>query len=114
MAERKRLICESARLVEGGQGVRFTVGADGVRAPAFVLRFKGKAYAYFNRCAHIGLELDWLEAQFFDNSRLYLLCATHGASYEPTTGACVSGPCRGGALTAIEVVELDGKIYTID
>jgi len=37
--------------------VRFTVGADGVRAPAFVVRFKGKAYAYFNRCAHIGLEL---------------------------------------------------------
>ena len=26
------------------------------------------------------------------------MCATHGAIYEPDTGKCVGGPCRGGAL----------------
>jgi nitrite reductase/ring-hydroxylating ferredoxin subunit len=39
------------------------------------------------------------------------MCATHGALYEPTTGHCAGGPCRGGRLRKIAVVEHDGKIY---
>jgi nitrite reductase/ring-hydroxylating ferredoxin subunit len=29
---------------------------------------------------------------FFDDSRRYLICATHGAMYEPRSGHCVAGP----------------------
>jgi nitrite reductase/ring-hydroxylating ferredoxin subunit len=37
------------------------------------------------------------------------LCATHGAAYLPTTGACVGGPCRGG-LVKIALTESGGVV----
>ena len=60
-----------------------------------------------NRCAHVPMELDWAEGQFFESSGLYLMCATHGAIYAPDTGKCVGGPCRGGRLRALQVDERD-------
>ena len=38
------------------------------------------------------------------------MCATHGALYEPDTGRCAGGPCRGGKLLPIRVIEQDQKI----
>ena len=35
------------------------------------------------------------------------ICATHGAMYSPDSGYCVQGPCRGGRLEAVPVVEGD-------
>ena len=68
-------------------------------------------YAYLNRCAHIPVELDWMEGEFFDKAGLYLICATHGATYEPDTGHCVMGPCKGQHLAAVAVEERDGQVY---
>ena len=34
----------------------------------------------------------------------------HGATYEPDTGACAGGPCRGG-LVKIELLEHGGVVY---
>ncbi len=48
-----------------------------------------------------------MEGQFFETSGLYLMCATHGAIYEPDTGKCVGGPCRGGRLASDQVDERD-------
>jgi nitrite reductase/ring-hydroxylating ferredoxin subunit len=39
------------------------------------------------------------------------MCATHGALYEPNTGKCAGGPCRGGSLKQIKVVEKEHKIF---
>ena len=71
MADGERLICASAELIDGGAAVRFSVERNGVAEPAFVVRFSGKVYAYFNRCAHVPVELDWQEGRFFDLSGLY-------------------------------------------
>ena len=111
MAETQRLICESVVLADGGRGVRFTVERHGVPAVAFVIRYQGIAYAYLNKCAHVPIELDWLEGEFFDKFGLYLICSTHGATYEPATGYCIMGPCKGQHLTALKVVERDGNVY---
>lgn len=106
-------VCASGELVEGGDGVRFEWGEPrerGGRQPAFVVRFDGWPRAFLNRCAHVAMELDWLPGRFFDEAGLYLICATHGALYEPDSGVCVAGPCHGAALVALRCEEREGRV----
>ncbi|WP_370660138.1 Rieske (2Fe-2S) protein [Massilia atriviolacea] len=105
------LVCASEQVLEGGRGVRFGVSAFGDKATGFVVRHKGVVYAYLNRCAHVPIELDWAEGEFFESSGLYLMCSTHGAIYVPESGFCAGGPCKGGRLRPIGVTEADGQIY---
>ena len=114
MAEAQRVICASAALAEGGPGVRFEVQRNGAPAAAFVIRYAGGVHAYLNSCAHIPVELDWMEGEFFDKAGLYLICATHGAIYEPDTGHCIMGPCKGQHLTALKVAEYGGNVYLME
>ena len=90
MAGGERLVvCASGALAEGGDGVRFEVKRGRETAPAFAVRYEGRVYAYVNRCAHVGVELDWQAGRFFDADGMVLLCSTHGALYDPASGACV-------------------------
>ncbi len=114
MADTQRLICQSSALADGGRGMRFTLEWHGVTAAAFVVRYAGRVHAYLNRCAHIPIELDWLEGEFFDKFGLYLICSTHGATYEPATGYCIMGPCKGQHLTALQVAERGGNVYLME
>ena len=100
-------ICASDELIEGGAGLRRQAKYAGGDAVVFFVRYGGEAYGYLNRCAHVPMELDWAEGQFFESSGLYLMCATHGAIYAPDTGKCVGGPCRGGRLRPVQVDERD-------
>jgi nitrite reductase/ring-hydroxylating ferredoxin subunit len=111
MAGRQRLICASADLVDGGNGVRFQVTRQGGSLPAFVVRWRAKPFAYVNECQHQSTELDWNAGDFFDESKLYLMCATHGALYRPSSGVCVSGPCQGARLAPVKVCERDGGVF---
>lgn len=112
MAADERLICPSEALTGGGPGVRFALDADG-REQAFAIRYQGRVHAYHNRCAHVFVELDWQPGQFFDSTGLYLICATHGATYAPDSGYCVAGPCRGRQLEPVAITERDGGVYLI-
>ena len=100
-AEAGLFVCDADQLVDGGRGVRFPVLVYGQPATGFVVRFGGKPYAYLNRCAHVPIELDWKEGDFFESSGLYLMCATHGAVYETLEEE----------LDHFSVVERDGKIF---
>ena len=113
MVDEPRVICASRALEDGGGGVRFKVQtAEGEQA-AFAVRYYGKVYAYLNRCAHVPVEMDWMDGAFFDYSKLYLICATHGAMYLPHTGVCVQGPCPGKRLKPVAIEERDGQILLI-
>jgi nitrite reductase/ring-hydroxylating ferredoxin subunit len=105
------LVCAAAAVLDGGKGVRFGVRAFGDAATGFVVRHHGQLHAYLNRCAHVPIELDWAEGEFFESSGLYLMCSTHGAIYVPESGQCAGGPCKGGRLRPIAVVEEHDKIY---
>lgn len=105
------LICDSATLEEGGKGIRFPLTAGGEDATGFVVRYNGVAYGYLNRCAHIPIELDWNEGDFFESDGRYLICSTHGAIYLPETGRCAGGPCRGGRLRTIVVTEKNNQVF---
>lgn len=113
MAESERLICLAADLEERGRGVRFELEWRGETAPAFVVRYAGQVRAYLNRCAHVPVQLDWQTGEFFDYSKIYLICATHGALYAPDSGQCVGGRCNGKGLQALPVIERDGGIYLL-
>ena len=111
MARGERLICASDTLADGGTGVRFEVRRAAEAMPAFVVRHRGRVYADVNECRHQASELDWNPGEFFDADRLYLICATHGALYEPPTGLCVAGPCRGARLASVLVHEREGNVF---
>lgn len=114
MARRERLICAAQDLPEQGRGVRFELERHGRPQPAFVVRFEGRPRAFLNQCGHVPVELDWQEGEFFDDSRLYLVCATHGALYHPASGQCVGGRCAGRGLIPVPVVERDDHVYIIE
>ncbi|MBK5105798.1 MAG: Rieske 2Fe-2S domain-containing protein [Burkholderiales bacterium] len=105
------LVCASGDLADGGDGIRFDFERDDKIVPAFAIRHGGRVYAYLNRCAHIAMELDWKPGKFFDAEGEYLICSTHGALYAPESGACRGGPCRGAALSRLNVLEAGGKVY---
>jgi len=111
LAEDKRLICASADLVEAGKGFRFTVTRQQREVDAFVVRFRGQVFGYLNECGHLPAQLDWLPGEFFDESKLYLICSVHGALYAPDSGRCLGGRCQGKGLTALTVDEVDGQVF---
>ena len=107
MADQPRVICASAELADGGKGVRFELSTH---FQGFAVRHCGTVRAYVNRCPHAGSELDWEPGEFFDETGLYLICSTHGALFEPGTGLCVAGPCRGAALEPLPIREGNGEV----
>ena len=76
----------------------------------FVVNFKGRFYAYSNRCCHIPIPLDWVDNEFFTRDKRHLICLTHGATYEPNTGLCIDGPCPGKYLDVIPVAVKHGQV----
>jgi nitrite reductase/ring-hydroxylating ferredoxin subunit len=110
----QRLICAGSDLDEGGIGVRFVIDRNGREAEAFAVRFEGRVRAFLNECGHIPAQLDWRPGEFFDDSKLYLVCSVHGALYAPDTGACLSGRCAGRGLRALPVSEIDNRVYLND
>ena len=111
MAENERLICASSALADSGRGVRFEVEYFGAPAPAFAVRYAGRVHAYLNRCAHVAMELDWQDGMFFDLGGVDLLCSTHGATYEASSGRCLGGPCNRTPLVKLRIEERDGAVY---
>ncbi|HCK76024.1 MAG TPA: (2Fe-2S)-binding protein [Gammaproteobacteria bacterium] len=107
-------LCASDSLETGGLGFRFEVHSDGEVVSAFAVRHSCGVSAFINRCGHRDLELDWSPGEFFDLESRWLICATHGALYDPKTGVCRGGPCNGTPLTAIGVIEESGGIYLVD
>ena len=103
MATGLRLICSSQEVAEAGQGFRFTISRYGRETPAFVIRFRGQVRAYLNECGHVPAQLDWQPGEFFDHSKLYLVCAMHGALFAPENGRCLMGRCAGKGLESIVV-----------
>ena len=105
-----KVVLNSADLEDGGRGLRFPLPALGQHVTGFVIRFKGVPYAYVNQCAHVSVELDWNEGDFFTAQQDFLICSTHGAHYRPDNGFCVMGPCKGKSLKPLQVIEQNGQI----
>jgi len=97
--------------LEHGTSKKFTMRRGGRDLEALLLNYQGNHFAYVNRCPHTGITLDWVNNQFFSSDNRYIMCATHGAVFEPPSGECVWGPCVGLSLQSLPLVIDDGQIY---
>ncbi len=75
---------------------------------------RDSVHAYLNRCPHLGVPLNWEDDRFMDSDGSLLRCATHGALFEPESGLCILGPCRGKHLWQLECTVRDGVIEIDD
>jgi nitrite reductase/ring-hydroxylating ferredoxin subunit len=84
------------------------------REAVLVRDLSGAPRAYLNECKHLPVPLDAGSREFFDWGKTALLCGTHGALYDLSTGYCYDGPCIGTVLDALEVREEEGWLVVLD
>mgnify|MGYP001187792700 CR=1 FL=1 len=79
----------------------------------FVVRHQGVLYGWVNSCPHIpGAPMAWKKDAYLDASGQHVCCHAHGALFEPDTGLCVQGPCRGAHLMPVPGLhEENGALY---
>ena len=94
----------------------FSVGEGDWPLRGFVVALPdGGIRAYVNTCPHAGHPLDLLPHRFLTVDRTHIVCASHGALFEPADGRCVAGPCAGRALRALAVtVDPDGLVRLVE
>lgn len=104
-----QFLISSSELAEGA--FREVQLDDGDRPVWLVMtRHQGTPRAWLNVCPHAGRALNWAPDRFLTDERGRLVCAAHGAVFEPDDGRCTGGPCIGASLTGVDVVEDDDEI----
>lgn len=104
-----RMVAKVKELPPGGVK-KFWLICNRYRVDAFVVNDQGNFYAYVNRCRHMATPLDFVRDQFLSEDQRHLMCYTHGALYEPATGLCIAGPCKGEALYRLPVRVDNGDV----
>ena len=88
----------------------FLVGEGDWPFRGLVVRKGGELRAYANVCPHARHALDFPQDRFLAPDGELLRCASHGALFDPLTGACVLGPCAGRGLIPLAVRVVEGEI----
>jgi nitrite reductase/ring-hydroxylating ferredoxin subunit len=85
---------------------------DGRRTvPIIVVCRKDGRHAFLNSCPHAGVRLDFEPGGFLDVTGTLLQCSLHGALFEPGSGRCVAGPCKGSRLVGLKTrTDPDGRL----
>ena len=96
--------------VAPGSVKKFWLICQKYRIDAFLINQGGNFFAYVNRCRHMTTPLDFIRDEFLSEDRRYLMCYTHGALYEPHTGLCIAGPCKGESLFSLPLLVEDGEV----
>ena len=78
--------------------------------PIMITRKCNQFYGYENACPHQGSRLDTTPGQFLDEDENFITCGNHQAQFDPDTGECFIGPCKGQRLTPITLVIDDGDV----
>ena len=105
----ERVVCRLSDLEPGGTRA-FTIGGGDWALRGLVLRVGHEVHGYVNRCPHAGHPLDLIPGRFLTADGLLLLCSSHGALFEKSTGLCVAGPCAGQALERVALKVVGGCV----
>lgn len=108
-------LCTRAEIDEhGARG--FSVGEGEWPLRGFVVALPdGALRAYVNTCPHAGHPLDLLPHRFLTADRALIVCSSHGALFEPSSGRCVAGPCPGRSLRPLAVAtDADGVVRLVE
>jgi nitrite reductase/ring-hydroxylating ferredoxin subunit len=95
------------------EGLRFSYRDGPFDEEGILLRLAdGEVRAYKNECRHLPMRLDEREPrELWDSRRMYLVCSSHGATYRPIDGLCVSGPCEGSHLRTLPIEVHGGEVF---
>ncbi len=107
-----RALCRAEEIAEGT--ARGFPPAPGSFTGLFAVRCGGRLMIYVNACPHLGVSLDWAPHRFLDSDGTQIVCATHGALFDPVDGRCTDGPCLGEHLRAVPMVLQDGVVLVPD
>ena len=105
----RRLI--SVAELQEKKSFKFTYRQEGIQREGFVAIFQGQVVAYENVCRHVPITLDYGDGRFFNSHETHFICQTHGATYEPLTGKCISGPCAGAFLKMLTIEIVQGDVW---
>jgi nitrite reductase/ring-hydroxylating ferredoxin subunit len=109
----ERVLCALRELDDPGSRA-FTIAVDEDRSSwplrGLVVRRGALVRAYVNRCPHAGHPLNLRPHDFLTPDRTLLLCNSHGALFEISTGFCVAGPCSGARLPSVPIEIRDGYV----
>jgi len=95
----ERVVCRLSELAGGARG--FTIGGGSWPLRLLVVRGADTVHGYLNRCPHAGHPLDLRPQHFLTADGTLILCSSHGALFEKSSGYCVAGPCAGRSLTSV-------------
>jgi len=85
-------------------GFTFSYRAGPTTETGILLRTAAGVRAWRNVCRHLSVPLDHGDpGRFLTTDRAHLVCAQHGALYQPEDGVCVAGPCRGAGLRPLPI-----------
>jgi nitrite reductase/ring-hydroxylating ferredoxin subunit len=104
-----RVLCRVADVERHG-ACAFRVGGGEWPLRGFVVRAGTELRAYVNRCPHAGHALDLIPGRFLTADGALILCASHGALFEKSTGLCVAGPCPGRSLRTLPLEVVAGVV----
>ena len=99
-------------LIPDGRARSFVLEMRAGRFHGFVVRRGVAVHGYVDRCPHAGLPLARALDDYLTPAGDLIACGWHSALFDIETGACLGGPCTGGALTPWPVEVSDGIIVT--
>ncbi|WP_374765116.1 Rieske (2Fe-2S) protein [Yunchengibacter salinarum] len=106
------LLCHLSDLPDhGGRALAFR-DHGGAELRLLVQRLNGTIRVFENRCPHVGTPLNLFGERFLNSDGTALICRTHGALFDPLSGRCVQGPCKGDFLREVAVTERNGALYS--
>ena len=109
----ERVICRLRDLEQhGARG--FTIGEGDFPLRGFVVQVADGVRGYVNRCPHAGHPLDLLPQRFLTVDGALILCSSHGALFEKSSGQCVAGPCVGRSLIPVPIEVRGGCVLLAD
>lgn len=107
MAMDTPVLCLLTDLPDPGAKGPFRVGDVSV----FIVRHGRRVRGFVDSCPHAFAPLEMEPDRFLDLTGEYVLCSLHGAHFDPDSGACVLGPCRGRRLTAYPLRIHNGIVF---
>ena len=109
MIDVERVICRLDDLGQSGSR-GFSIGTGDWPVRGFVVRINDHFRGYINSCPHARHPLNFKPNQFLTSDGALILCASHGALFEKSTGYCVAGPCAGQSLQTLPLEVSDGYV----
>lgn len=113
-------LCKPEEVVIG-EAKTFTFGKKPKSFEIFLIRFAPSStiknkncmniHAYINNCPHRNLPLDWSPGKFFDPTKEFIQCSSHGALFRLNDGLCIKGPCIGNNLSKVDLFLQEGILH---